>query len=49
MDNNLNDILKDIETDIDITDIYEAKEIKAKKISNKSTNDIISNLENIDL
>ena len=43
------DIITDLEPDIDITEIYEWKQINIDKLNNISTKDIGLNLEDIDL
>ncbi|MFC1798159.1 hypothetical protein ACFLY2_03535 [Patescibacteria group bacterium] len=47
MDNKINDILENLDESIDLTNIYEKKEVKADNKTNNSTNDIKDDLDDV--
>jgi hypothetical protein len=47
MKNRINDILEDIDENLDVTNIYTKVEININKPKNYSTNDIKSNLKDL--
>jgi len=49
MDNKINDILKELEPDIDLSYTYQIKQIKPSELTWKTTNDIKTDLSNKDI
>jgi hypothetical protein len=49
MNNDINDIFEDLESNLDLKNIYELNKIDAKKLNKDNTADILKDLDKLDV